>query len=282
MSESMTYRRSASKREMWGIIPAAGAASRMQPLALSKELLPVGSRTEDGVERPRAVSEYLVERMIRAGARKLCFVVSPSKADILHYYGSRACGADIVYAVQPQPLGLCDAIFRAAPLIREDEQVAIGLPDTVWFPEDALAGLPSDELSLLLFPTKYPERFDAVVTDSAGAVIEIQVKHVQARSNWIWGAMTMPGHVFHALHALWQAPNRRDEYLGTLINAWLSRGGTASGVRAGSEYIDAGTLEGYRSAIQFLHAINCASHNNIRPQSVPGEEQTHVFGSLSR
>ncbi|MBI5454552.1 MAG: nucleotidyltransferase family protein, partial [Deltaproteobacteria bacterium] len=37
---------------MWGIIPAAGAGSRIQPLAFSKELLPVGSRVEDGIERP--------------------------------------------------------------------------------------------------------------------------------------------------------------------------------------------------------------------------------------
>ena len=49
---------------MWGVIPAAGRGSRIQPLAFSKELLPVGSRLEGGVERPCAVSEYLVERMI--------------------------------------------------------------------------------------------------------------------------------------------------------------------------------------------------------------------------
>ena len=37
---------------MWGIIPAAGLGSRIQPLAFSKELLPVGSTTEaDGRER---------------------------------------------------------------------------------------------------------------------------------------------------------------------------------------------------------------------------------------
>ena len=33
---------------MWGIIPAAGAGSRIQPLAFSKELLPVGSRLDGG------------------------------------------------------------------------------------------------------------------------------------------------------------------------------------------------------------------------------------------
>src|ERR1700712_4172040 len=118
---------------MWGIIPAAGNGMRIQPLAFSKELLPVGSRMDDGgIERPRAVSEYLVERMILAGATKLCFVISPGKTDILEYYGGRLWGADIAYVVQPVPGGLCDAVFRAAPLIGEDEAVLIGLPDTVW------------------------------------------------------------------------------------------------------------------------------------------------------
>src|SRR4051812_46909912 len=68
---------------MWGIIPAAGLGTRIQPLAFSKELLPVGGRLADGTERPKAVSEYVVERMLRAGADKLCFVISPGKSDIV-------------------------------------------------------------------------------------------------------------------------------------------------------------------------------------------------------
>ena len=36
----------------WGIIPAAGCGTRIQPLAFSKELLPVGSSITSGVERP--------------------------------------------------------------------------------------------------------------------------------------------------------------------------------------------------------------------------------------
>jgi glucose-1-phosphate thymidylyltransferase len=37
-----------------------------------------------------------------------------------------------------------------------------------------------------------------------------------------------------------------------LINAWLAQGGEALGVRAGEAYVDVGTLEGYRSAMQLL------------------------------
>lgn len=238
---------------MWGIIPAAGLGSRIQPLAFSKELLPVGSRTEaDGTERPRAVSEYLVERLIAAGCDKLCFVISPGKSDILAYYGSRVWGADIVYAVQPAAGGLCDALFRAAPVIGPDEPVAIGLPDTIWFPADGLTQLPEDRLSFLLFPVDKPELFDAVVTDDSGEVQSIQVKDPAATSQWIWGALRMPGRVFHELHALWCQPGRQDEYLGTLVNAWLRQGGRAAGVRAGRAYVDTGTLHGYRSAIRLL------------------------------
>src|SRR3954465_10990310 len=111
---------------MWGIIPAGGRGRRVQPLAFSKELLPVGSRHDGERERPRAVSEYLVERLVLGGAGKLCFVISPGKSDILEYYGGDVFSARVFYSVQPQPAGLCDAIFRAAPLIAPDEDVLVG------------------------------------------------------------------------------------------------------------------------------------------------------------
>src|SRR5438067_10809618 len=98
---------------MWGIIPAAGLGSRIQPLAFSKELLPVGSRRDDGIERPRAVSEYLLERMLAGGADKLCFVISPSKSDIVQYFGgvfaAGEASAPVAYVIQNEPRGLCDA-----------------------------------------------------------------------------------------------------------------------------------------------------------------------------
>lgn len=237
---------------MWGIIPAAGNGTRIQPLAFSKELLPVGGRAEATIERPKAVSEYLVDRMTAGGAAKICFVISPGKSDIMEYYGGRVGRADIAYVVQPRATGLCDAIFRAHPVIPKDEPVIVGLPDTIWFPEDALRALPDDCLSFLLFPVERPQFFDAVVTDPAGNVTEIQVKSADARTHWIWGAFKMPGPIFHALHAFWRARPEPDEYVGTLINAWLAQGGRALGVRAGQSYVDVGTLDGYRAAMQLL------------------------------
>src|SRR5581483_1817626 len=237
---------------MWGIVPAAGIGSRIQPLAFSKELLPVGSRLDGNIERPRAVSEYLIERMIRGGATRICFVISPGKSDIIEYYGGSICSAHICYTVQPQAAGLCDAIFRTLPLIQPDQPVIIGLPDTIWFPENALASLGNDALSFLLFPVDRPELFDAVVMDDQGNVIEIQVKQINTKSSWVWGAFKMPGYILRELFDLWQRRDRSDEYIGTLVNAYLADGGKAKGVRAGETYVDVGTIDGYREGMKAL------------------------------
>src|SRR5690349_3408986 len=95
--------RNAGSDRMWGIVPAAGSGTRIQPLAFSKELLPVGSRLDGATERPRAVSEYLVERMVIGGASKICFVIAPGKGVILEYYGGGELESAIVsFVVQPK------------------------------------------------------------------------------------------------------------------------------------------------------------------------------------
>jgi dTDP-glucose pyrophosphorylase len=221
----------------------------MQPLAFSKELLPVGDR--DG-ERPKAVSEYLVDRLIRGGADKICFVISPGKTDIIQYYGNRVDSADIAYVVQPTACGLCDALFRAHVLVHHDESVLVGLPDTIWFPTNALQTLPDDRLAFLTFPVSRPELFDAVVSDVSGRVLNIQVKSENPSSSRIWGAFRMPGRIFHELRGFWRQRDERDEYLGTLVNAWLDQGGDAVAIHTGETYVDVGTLHGYREAIHLL------------------------------
>jgi glucose-1-phosphate thymidylyltransferase len=236
---------------MWGIVPAAGRGSRIQPLAFSKELLPVGSRQDDGTDRPCAVSEYLLERLILGGADKICFVISPGKSDILEYFGDHYGSAELAYVVQPDASGLCDAVFRASTVVGQHEDVIVGLPDTVWFPKAALQSLPDADLSFLLFPVEHPEYFDAVVLDGE-QVTEIQVKQPNASSRWIWGAFKMSAHGFRQLQSLWHARERRDEYFGTLVNAYLSAGGNGIGVKAGESYVDVGTIDGYRRAMALL------------------------------
>jgi glucose-1-phosphate thymidylyltransferase len=270
---------------MWGIVPAAGRGSRIQPLAFSKELLPVGSRRSAEGDRPVAVSEYLIDRMIVSGITKLCFVIGHGKSDIAEYYGGRIGAVAVCYVVQDEPRGLCDALFRALPFIADEERACFGLPDTVWFPEDALTTVGGHSLDFLLFPVARPELFDAVELDANGMVVRIEVKAASPRSHWIWGAFMTNGRTLRALERLWLARNRQDEYLGSLINAYIATGGEARGVRAGHTYVDVGTLNGYRDAMHVLDREQRSRSTSVgdapeRPltrsevQSVGDEERT--------
>lgn len=239
-------------KRTWGIVPAAGMGTRIQPLAFSKELLPVGTRQDGSRECPRAVCEYLLERMLIAGVTQVCFVISAGKTDIISYFGGSIGGASICYVVQNEPNGLCDALFTALPLIAPEDNVLVGLPDTIWFPLEGFNFLPDGQLSFLLFPVAQPQLFDAVITDHASRVQEIQVKQMNSKSEWIWGAFKLSGKVFAQLYELWFEREMRDEYMGTLVNEYLARGGQAQGIKRGDTYVDVGTLNGYREAVRLL------------------------------
>jgi glucose-1-phosphate thymidylyltransferase len=250
---------------MIGVIPAAGAGQRIQPLGCSKELLPVGSRLIDGIERPKAVSEYLVERMIAAGAEQICMVISAEKSDIVKYYAERNYAAEIFYVVQQKPAGLCDALFRAEPFARHHPDVLIGLPDTIWFPENAYRPAVEDrkaDVNLVLFPVDDPTVFDAVVCDPQNYVQTVEVKQNDAHSQWVWGAVTCTGESFHALKLLWESRHRADEYLGHLLNAYIAAGDPVRATHCGELYMDVGTLEGYHRALDYLRTVR---HERLNP-----------------
>jgi len=184
-------------------------------------------------------------------------IISAEKADVVKYYAERDYAAEIFYVVQPRPQGLCDALFRVAPFARRHEQVLIGLPDTIWFPENAyLPALDFEraDVNLVLFPVENPSAFDAVVCDELGYVEQVQVKRAKADSHWIWGAVTSTGECFYRLKLLWEARRRQDEYLGDLLNAFLAAGNIVRGQSCGEVYMDVGTLEGYRVALDYLRA----------------------------
>ena len=54
-----------SNKEVVGLIPAGGQATRLAPLPCSKELYPIGFRfaEADHSLRPKVVSHYLLEKM---------------------------------------------------------------------------------------------------------------------------------------------------------------------------------------------------------------------------
>ena len=238
---------------MWGIIPAAGIGSRIQPLAFSKELLPVGSRLEGGMERPRAVSEHLIERMLAAGVDKLCFVIAPGKSDIINYYGSRIGGAlDRLCGAAGAERPVRRAVLR--PAADRAGGAGGGRPARHHLVPGSRAGALARRCASASCSSRSSGRNSSMPSSPmppAGSRPS-RSSAAGARSHWVWGAFKLPGAVLHELHALWREPGRGGRvhrHAGQCLAGTRRRG---AGVRGGEVYVDVGTLNGYREAVSLL------------------------------
>src|SRR6266545_7247263 len=75
------------QREVIGLIPAGGRATRIAPLPCSKELYPVGFGVREGEseKRPKVACQYLLEKMQHAGITKAYIILKNGKWDIPAY-----------------------------------------------------------------------------------------------------------------------------------------------------------------------------------------------------
>jgi NDP-sugar pyrophosphorylase family protein len=188
-----------------GVIPAAGYARRLQPLACSKEVYPVGGRP---------VMDYLVERMRAAGCTELRVVTRPGKRDVVAH--ARELGALVV---ECEPGSLAESFARGVAGLDETAVVLLGLPDTIWEPLDGYVSLLAHieagaDAVLGVFDSDEPERSDVVVLDEAGVVQSVHVKEARPPGRLVWGCAAAkvsalsglgdhrePGHHFAVLAA---------------------------------------------------------------------------------
>lgn len=131
------------KREVVGVIPAAGRSRRLGLLPCSKEIFPVGFSAERGnaPSRPKVAAEYLLDKLRAANVPKAYIVIREGKWDIPAYFGDgRNVGMDLAYLVIPDSCGPPDSVDRAYPFIR-DQIVAFGFPDILLEPTDIFGPL---------------------------------------------------------------------------------------------------------------------------------------------
>src|SRR4051812_29432438 len=151
------------KKNIIGIIPAAGLGSRLAPFPCPKELFPVGYQNYfvDGrmQRRPKVISQYLIENILHAGAQKFLFIVSEGKSDIMKYYGDGSrFNTAISYLYQENPDGMPGAINLAKEWTK-DATILFGMPDTIIEPHNVFERLlqfhneKTNEVTLGLFPT---------------------------------------------------------------------------------------------------------------------------------
>ncbi len=108
------------------VVPVAGLGTRLLPATKSqpKEMLPVGGKP---------VVQHVVEELARAGVRRIVFVTGRGKESIERHFddGFEHLGLTFVYARQPAPRGLGDAVLCAEGLTG-DGPFAVALGDAIF------------------------------------------------------------------------------------------------------------------------------------------------------
>jgi glucose-1-phosphate thymidylyltransferase len=213
-----------------GVIPAAGYATRLQPLGISKEVYPVGGRP---------VIEYLVERMRAAPCDDLCVVTRSDKLDVID--NARRNGVRVVVA---RPPTLARSILEGVRGLADDDVVLLGFPDSVWEPVDGYAHIlelvgEGWEVALGLFRAADLRRYEPVVLDEAGRVLRIEFKPERPSSGWIWGCAAASARTLTGLE--------HEDEPGIFFNS-LCETGSVAGVALSGPYVDIGTREGLREA----------------------------------
>jgi glucose-1-phosphate thymidylyltransferase len=217
-----------------GIIPAAGYATRLQPLRESKEVYEVGGKP---------VMDYLLERMRRAPCSEVRVVTRPEKRDVIE--NATRQGAAIVEASPPTLAASFVAGMRG---LSDDDVVLLGFPDSIWEPVDGYRRVVEElgagwEVVLGLFRTTDLRRYEPVVSDESGKVSRIEFKPEHPSSDWIWGCAAASARALRGLRAV-------DEP-GVYINSLCPRG-VVCGVRLSDTYIDMGTRNGLRQVTEMF------------------------------
>jgi UTP--glucose-1-phosphate uridylyltransferase len=131
------------------VVPVAGLATRLRPLSrgVPKGLLPVAGRP---------VIQHVVDELAACGIERVVLVTGRGRAAFAAHF-AQALGPEILCVEQPRPLGLGDAVLRAAPLIDGPFVIALG---------DALLGRGA--------PARVVQRLAAAVEAGASAAIAVE------------------------------------------------------------------------------------------------------------
>jgi glucose-1-phosphate thymidylyltransferase len=183
------------KNKYYGLLPAAGLATRMRPFRYPKELLPVHYQMINETDhlRPKLLIEHSLEALSVASVNDLYIVVPEWKPEIMRYLeDGEQFGHNISYLYNSKALGLADALLSGHPWLR-DKNTCFAMPDTVFSPitafQDIISELETKNADLVLgvFPTDEAHHFAPVEFDTDGKVTNIEEKPISPKVNNAWG-----------------------------------------------------------------------------------------------
>jgi glucose-1-phosphate thymidylyltransferase len=255
-------------REVVGVIPAAGHATRLQGLLpCSKEVFPVAfDLAPDDRLTMKSGSQEVLERMHRSGATRAYIVLRRGKWDIADALGcGEGAGVSLAYVMAREPFGVPFTVDAAYPFVRGAD-VVFGFPDVLFDAPDAYAQLVACLRStgaavvLGLFPAFQPPFEDLVEHDKDGLVRSIVIRPSASSLPYGWiiaawsPAFTEYLHTYlEGLRAREQAraDDGRELFVGHVFRAALADGLSIQSVTfPGKRYHDIGTPAGLYQALQ--------------------------------
>ena len=170
------------------LVPAAGSATRLGSAILgSKELVEIGGEP---------VAVHLLRAAAAAGIVRAVVVLRRGKLDVEKRLGKEGSWGLALEFVTIEPTRSVPAtVARGLERVPDppSTDVALGFPDVIFTPPDALSNLvecfdrsPEVDVLLGLFPTDRPDKADMVSVAQDGRVLEIRVKPGACELSFTW------------------------------------------------------------------------------------------------
>jgi glucose-1-phosphate thymidylyltransferase len=224
--------------------------------AVSKQLLPV-------YDKPMIY--YPISVLMLAGIRDILIITTPHDQDqFVRLLGDGGqWGISLSYAVQPSPDGLAQAFLIGADHLAGGSATLV-LGDNIFFGH-GIAGLLTDAVgqverdggcTLFGYRVGDPQRYGIAVVDETGALIDIEEKPAEPRSNLaVTGLYFYDGDVVEVAKGL--TPSARGELEITDLNvAYLKRGAARLvDLGRGTAWLDTGTQDALVEAAQFVQVL---------------------------
>ncbi|MGI9264512.1 MAG: nucleotidyltransferase family protein [Gammaproteobacteria bacterium] len=193
----MAKMKTRTRRQLLGVLPAAGRATRLGPIPCSKEIMPLSinadSQSPTGLRVSVAI-ECALEAFRAAGVQQTIVITLPEKNDIGDFLGDGSrWGLDLHYHLVEETASTSATIDCAHHLFREAD-VALAFPDIQFSPRDAIGKIADArhridaDLTLALVPSDDGKKVDIVNVDDSGRILSLQIKPGKEHKGWTWVA----------------------------------------------------------------------------------------------